>query len=68
MHKSPFPKDKAWREPKTLELVHTDVCGPMKTLLVNENKYFYSFIDDFSRMTWVYFKREKSQVFFIFLK
>lgn len=28
MLKLPFPKEKAWRASKTLELVNTDICGP----------------------------------------
>ena len=29
---------------------------------------FLTFIDDFSRMTWIYFMKEKSQAFGMFLK
>ena len=32
------------------------------------NRYFILFIDDFSRMTWVYFLKEKSEVFGVFKK
>ena len=28
-HRQSFPKGVAWRAKKVLELVHTDVCGPM---------------------------------------
>ena len=28
----PFPVNQAWRARERLELVHSDVCGPMKTL------------------------------------
>ena len=44
-------------------LVHADVCGPMQTFSLSGSKYFLIFIDDFSRMTWVYFLKEKSEVF-----
>lgn len=67
-HREAFPKDKAWRAKAPLELVHTDVCGPMDTTTHVGNKYFLTFIDDFSRMTWVYFMREKSDVFNVFRK
>ena len=33
-----------------------------------KNKYFLLFIDDFSRKTWVYFLKEKSEVFDVFKK
>ena len=67
-HRELFPKEKAWRARAPLELVHTDVCGPMVTPTNGGNKYFITFIDDFSRMTWVYFMRQKSDVFAIFKK
>jgi hypothetical protein len=42
-----------------LELVHSDICGPI-TLLSNEGKrYIITFIDDYNRETWVYFLQEK---------
>ncbi|KAL0377091.1 UNVERIFIED_CONTAM: Retrovirus-related Pol polyprotein from transposon TNT 1-94 [Sesamum calycinum] len=55
-------------ELKQLELIHTDVCGPMRTPSHEQNRYFILFIDDYSRMTWVYFMREKSEVFKVFKK
>ena len=67
-HRLPFSTGKAWRAKDVLELIHTDVCGPMKTSSLNNNSYFILFIDDFSRMTWVYFIKEKSEVFGIFKK
>ena len=35
----------------------------MQTELLNKNEYFVLFIDDFTKMTWIYFIRYKSQVF-----
>ena len=67
-HRQPFPKGVAWRAKKPLELVHTDVCGPMRTPSHSQNMYFILFIDDFTRMTWVYFMRQRSEVFTIFKK
>ena len=31
----PFPQNKAWRATEELQLIHTDVCGPMKTQSLN---------------------------------
>jgi transposase InsO family protein len=67
-HRQPFPKEGAKRAKEVLELVHTDVCGPMNTLSHAQNRYFILFIDDLTRMTWVYFMRQKSEVFVIFKK
>ena len=40
----------------------------MRTSSYHNNRYFILFIDDFSRMTWVYFLKAKSEVFGIFKK
>lgn len=45
-----------------LELIHTDLCGPMKVESLGKAKYFLLFVDDFSRMTFVYFVRSKRDV------
>ncbi|KAL0286083.1 UNVERIFIED_CONTAM: Retrovirus-related Pol polyprotein from transposon TNT 1-94 [Sesamum angustifolium] len=67
-HKKPFPSRTPWRAKAVLELIHTDVYGPMRTPSHEQNRYFILFIDDYSRMTWVYFMREKSEVFKVFKK
>lgn len=40
----------------------------MKVQTLGGNKYFVTFIDDFSRMCWVYFLRNKSEVLPVFKK
>nr|KYP33156.1 Retrovirus-related Pol polyprotein from transposon TNT 1-94 [Cajanus cajan] len=67
-HRLPFSTGKAWRAKDLLELIHTNICGPMRTSSLHNNRYFILFIDDFSRMTWVYFIKAKSEVFGIFKK
>ena len=61
-HKS-FPMESSSRAQKPIELIHTDVCGPIKPSSLGKSNYFLLFIDDFSRKTWVYFMKEKSEVF-----
>ncbi|KAK4269964.1 hypothetical protein QN277_023055 [Acacia crassicarpa] len=63
-----FPKEASSRTNKPLELIHTDVCGPLKPSSLGKNNYFLLFIDDFSRKTWVYFLKQKSEVFEVFKK
>jgi transposase InsO family protein len=63
-----FPKMIECRAKKPLELVHTDICGPIKPNSIGKNWYFITFIDDFSRKTWVYFLKEISEAFAIFKK
>jgi hypothetical protein len=47
---------------KPFELVFSDVWGPAPES-VGRQKYYVSFIDDFSKFTWVYMLKHKSDVF-----
>lgn len=58
----PFPSQGS-RAESTLEIVHSDVCGPMETKSVGGSRYFLSFIDDYTRMCFVYFIKSKDEVF-----
>jgi len=58
-----FPINKVWRASNCLELVHADVCGPMSVESLGGSRYFLLFTDDYSRMSWVYFLKFKSEVF-----
>ena len=49
-----FPKEASTRATKSLQLVHTDVCGPIKPSSLGKSNYFLLFIDDLGRKTWVY--------------
>ncbi|XP_042039539.1 uncharacterized protein LOC121785221 [Salvia splendens] len=44
-------------------LVHSDVWGPAPTVGGNGFIYFVIFVDDCTRMTWIYFLKHKSDVF-----
>ncbi|KAL4291703.1 hypothetical protein GQ457_14G023770 [Hibiscus cannabinus] len=61
-----FPVNQAWRASEKLQLVHTDLCGPMRISSLNGSRYFLIFIDDFSRWCWVFFLKQKSEVFDVF--
>ncbi|KAJ4721123.1 Retrovirus-related Pol polyprotein from transposon TNT 1-94 [Melia azedarach] len=54
------------RKSGILELVHSDVCGPMKTKTLGGAFYFVTFIDDHSRKLWVYTLKTKDQVLDVF--
>jgi hypothetical protein len=57
-----FPSSK--HRPKgILDLVHSDVYGPMSVALITGSMYYVSFIDDFSSKTWIYFLKTKDEVF-----
>lgn len=51
-HQLPYPKSSSVSS-HPLELVFSDVCGPAPSF-VGRYKYYVSFIDDFSKFTWIY--------------
>jgi IS30 family transposase len=53
----------ATRAKGILELIHSDVFGPVLVPYLGKFVNYVSFIDDFSRNTWIYFLRKKSEVF-----
>ena len=54
---------KGKRATKPLELVHTDVYGPLSVQARGGYEYFVSFIDDYSRYGYLYLMRCKSETF-----
>ena len=46
-----------------LEIIHSDVCGPMSSSSLSGSVYYVSFIDEFYRKTWIYFMKKKYEVF-----
>jgi len=50
------------KKSKLLELVHSDVCGPLKVKSFTSALYFVTFIDDCFRKLWVYALKTKDQV------
>jgi hypothetical protein len=62
-HREPISKAAKWRATMKLELIHSDVCGPINPQSNGGNKYFLTFTDDFSRKTWVYILQDKASVF-----
>lgn len=49
------------RAQRPLALIHTDICGPMHEESLNGSKYFLLLVDDYSRMQWVYFLKQKNE-------
>ena len=66
-HRDNFDKCASWHASVPLELVHSDLCDPLPSASFSGFKYFLTFIDDYSRRTWVYFLKLKSEVFNMFL-
>ena len=67
MTKAPFT-GKGQRATERLELIHSDVCGPMRVMARGGYYYFITFTDDFSRYGYVYLMKNKSDSFEKFKK
>ena len=61
MHRLPHNALKDIKSKERLQLVHTDVCGPMQTQSFGGSSYFITFTDDYSRYCKIYFLRKKSE-------
>ena len=48
------------RSSHAFDMIHSDVWGPCFTSSMNGYKYFVTFIDCFSRVTWLYLMKNKS--------
>ena len=65
-HRESFPHTQVWRAHQILQLVHSDLCGPINPTSTSGKRYFITFTDDYNRKTWVYFLYEKSETFITF--
>ena len=63
-HQLPYPKSTSVSH-APLELIFSDVWGHARDSF-GRNKYYFSFIDDYSKFTWIYLLKYKSEVFSIF--
>jgi len=60
-----FPA-KPYNESSPFSLVHSDVWGPSRIRNITGTRWFITFIDDHTRVCWVYLFKEKSEVAKIF--
>lgn len=60
-------KNERSRANDLLEIVHTDVNGPITQTGINGEKYFVSFIDDFSKLAIVYCIEKKVMLLIVLL-
>jgi transposase InsO family protein len=51
-----------------LQVIDSDVCGPLEVQSIGGNHYFLPFIDEFTRYVWIYMIEKKSDVFTKFKK
>ena len=60
---SRYEKGKARRDVQVLDLIHSDLIGPLPTPSYGNSRYVLTFIYDLSRYCWVYFLKLKYEVF-----
>nr|GEY15635.1 hypothetical protein [Tanacetum cinerariifolium] len=46
---------------RRLQLLHMDLCGPMRVANINGKRYVLVIVDDYSRYTWTHFLRSKDE-------
>ena len=63
MHLSPRVNKRA---SAPFELIHSNVLGPCLVMSPTSFKYFITFVDDFSRVTWLYLMKSCSELCFHF--
>ena len=56
--KGSFPKSEN-KSKGILDLIHSDLCGPMTVTSLDGYNYYVTFVDDHSRKTWIYFLKTK---------
>ena len=50
-----------YKSPHTFYLVYSDVWGPSRVKNISGSRWFVTFIDDHTRITWIFLMKEKSE-------
>lgn len=61
-HQLPYEESK-FKAKESLELIYSDVFGPVKQPSISEMRYMVRFIDNFSKYVWVFFMKANSDTF-----
>ena len=67
-HRTQFPRATAFHAENPLELVHTDLCGPVTPPTAGGKRYFLLIVDDYSRYMWLELIRTKDEALRFFKK
>ena len=65
MHQLPFPISTN-KVTKPFQLVHADLWGPAPSVSLNGFRFYLVLVDEFTKFTWVYLLKHKSDTFAIF--
>lgn len=58
--KLPFPVSES-KAAKSFDLIHVDTWGPYKVCTRDKYRFFFTIVDDNSRMTWIYLMKQKNE-------
>ncbi|GJU96646.1 retrovirus-related pol polyprotein from transposon TNT 1-94 [Tanacetum coccineum] len=59
-HRASFKTKRSFSISKSLHLLHMDLFGPVKPQTISHNKYTLVIVDEYSRYTWVFCLKKKS--------
>lgn len=59
--RKPFPQVQERKSKRPLDIIHTDLCGPMEHPTPSGNRYFITLIDDYSRFCVVFLLKSKDE-------
>ena len=68
LRRSNFPKKRESKTNQLLERIHSDVAGPFTPKSLGGNRYFVTFMDDYSNFINVFVMKKKNEVFNLFRK
>ena len=60
--KNPYPSSNS-KEKWILDIVHSNIRGPMQTTSLSGYVYYAYFIEYYSLKTWIYFLKKKDEIF-----
>ncbi|XP_070047150.1 uncharacterized protein [Nicotiana tomentosiformis] len=65
--RSSFKSKKEVSTSRPLDLLHMDLCGPMRVPSRGGKRYIFIIVDDYSRFSWTLFLRTKDETFQVFV-
>ena len=52
--------------PTAFQIIHSDIWSPSPVTTVSGHRYYVTFIDDYTRCSWIYLLKKKSKFFITF--
>ena len=65
-HRHVFLPPQIYRASKPFTLIHSDIWGPSRVSTLSHQRWFLSFVDDHTRVCWVFLLRDKSEATLVF--